>query len=373
MADQTSNNDKINPKSNIDPTSDKLSDQVNDIFKKTPIGSVDSAISDSIYGINHRQTPGAIQINKDYYGLTFFTRPELNLTTDNLRVVRKLAPLLTNNPNSIQRAIRCLLDRRLAQLEGIDTPLIDQQQAFIPLLTNHLLSMSGWPDIIAPTMTSIEGIYKESFSMVDGITDIYSTYDITANFRNIPGDPITMLFYSWIYYASYVFQGVLVPYPDKIIENEIDYQTRIYRLVLDSTKRYVRKIAACGAAFPTSAPLGASFNFEHDRPINNSNDQISIPFRCIGAMYQDDILIAEFNRTTALFNGSLDDSKFRKTSSRNKYTNEIYVHETHPSYVQIPIDLLGLFNNRGYPRINPDTYELGWWVTNEDYQSKITV
>ena len=70
------------PTSNIDPTSSKMSDDVDDVYSKTSIGSIDSAISKSFYGINHRQTPSAIQINKDYYGLTFFTRPELNLTLD---------------------------------------------------------------------------------------------------------------------------------------------------------------------------------------------------------------------------------------------------------------------------------------------------
>jgi len=366
MADSTTNTDGKIPKSTIDPSSQKVSDSVNSLFQKTSVGSIDTAIGDSIFGINHRQTPGAIQINKDYYGLTFFTRPELNLTSDNIRANRRLIPLLTDNKNSIQRIIRCLLDKRLAKI-NITSPLMDEQQAFIPLLTNHLLSINGWPDVIAPTMTSQEGVYKEAFSMVDGLTINYSTYDIQANFRNIPGDPITMLILVWLHYASSVYEGIMVPYPDKILQNEIDYQTRIYRLVLDSSKRYVKKIAAVGAAFPWSAPIGAAFNFEHDRPINNSNDQISIPFRCMGAIYQDDILIDEFNKTVALFNGSMTEDKFTAISSKPNKASEAFVYETHSSYKQIPVEALGIFNNRGYPRINPNTYELSWWIGNDEY------
>lgn len=328
-------------------------ENVDKVFQTTPVGPISSAIGDSFYGINHRQTPNAIQINKDYFGLTFFTRPLLNLTTENIRPVRQFTPLLTNQPASVQRIIRCILDKDLVKL-GISSPFVDNQQAFIPILTNHLLSMSGWPDVMAPTMTSQDGVYKESYSMVDGVTQNYSTYDITANFRNIPGDPITLLFLIWVHYASLVFQGIMVPYPDMIYQNEIDYQTRIYRLVLDSSKTFVKKIAACGAAYPVNSPIGAAFNFESDRPINSGyNDQISVNFRAMGAMYQDDILVKEFNDTTVFFNDTFRDG------SRERF------------YIKVPGDALQIFNNRGYPRINPDTYELEWWVDVNEFTYRL--
>lgn len=335
-------------------TSNRVTD---DVFQVLPVGSLTTAIGDSFYGINHRQQPGSISINKDFYGLTFFTRPRLNLTTANIRAVRELTPLLSGESTSIQRIIRSLLDPELIRRNdnGSDgrTPFVDHQQAFIPILTNNLISMSGWPDVTAPTFTSQQGTYKEEFSIIDGLTKNYSTYDITANFRNIPGDPITALFYYWITYASNVYQGTIVPYSDMIINNEVDYNTRIYRLVLDSSKRRVQKIAACGAAFPWSTPLGAAFNFESDRPLNNSNDQITINFRCMGAMYQDDILVWEFNRTTELFNDGLQDGKREQL------------------YVMVPFAALGVFNNQGYPRINQDSYELEWWVPRDVFEERL--
>ena len=30
--------------------------------------------------------------------------------------------------------------------------------------------------------------------------------------------------------------------------------------------------------------------------------------------------------------------------------------------MKIPMDMLSMFNYRGYPRINPNNYELEWWV-----------
>lgn len=328
------------------------SESIDRVSQTTSVGSLLSAIGDSIYGINHRQTPNSIQINKDLFGLTFFTRPRLNLTTENIRAIRQFTPLLTNETASLQRIIRCLLCPDLAK-KGVSSPLVDSQQAFIPILSNHLLSMSGWPDLVAPTMTSHEGGFKEAFSMVDGVTEILSTYDISANFRNIPGDPITTMFAIWCHYASLVYRGEIVPFPDELINNRIDYNTRIYRLVLDYSKTKVQKIAACGAAFPISAPTGAAFNFEADRPINSSNDQISVPFRCMGAIYNDPILIAEFNQTVCMFNDGMKDS------GRAGY------------YKKVPLEALGIFNHRGYPRINPDTYELEWWVDKGEYTARI--
>lgn len=325
------------------------SDRIDNLLATTPIGSIDSVLGNTFYGVNHRLMPNAIPINKDNFGMTFFTRPAMNMQKSNLRNHRLMTPLMTLNNQSIPRIIRMLFDYRLVRHESLTCPFVDNQQAFIPILTDTLLSMNGWPDIEAPRFTSQEGVYKESYSFVDGITQNYSTYNIQASFRNILGDPITMMFFYWLHYMSLVYQGELIPYPEDILENRIDYQTRIYRLVLDSTRTKVQKIAACGAAFPYAVSIGAAFNFEHDRPLNSANDQITVPFTCIGAMYQDDILIYEFNKTVELFNAGMGD-KLRNST-----------------YQKIPNDLLILFNHRGYPRINPSNYELEWWISKEDY------
>lgn len=336
-----------------------VSDIVDQIFQLGPAGSFDTAIGNTIFGLNHRQQPPAILNNRDHYGYTFFTRPRMNMTDDNLRTQRRFTPLLTQRDYSLQRAIRCTLDPDLAWADSpVSCSLIDRQQAFIPILSNSLLSMSGWPDLEALTFTAHEGIYKESFSIVDSVVERYETYDITATFRNLPGDPITLLFLTWLFYESYVYLGNMVPYPDMLINNEVDYNTRIYRLVMDPDKRRVQGIAACGASFPTTCPIGAKFNFEHDQPLNKNMDQLTITFRCMGAMYNDDILIDEFNRTQAQFNSNMAATNF--TGSGWTTTN--------PAYQLLQANELELFNNTGYPRIDPATYELQWWVDKTQYQ-----
>jgi hypothetical protein len=340
---------------------------LDDYFASTPIGSVDRASGNNLFGINHQQTPGAVPANKDTFGLTFFTRPQLNLQSDNLRNERRFYSLLTNQPLSMQRYIRCMLDPR-AQLghqpkssnnvealyPPIPCPLVDSSQAFIPVLTNNLLTLSGWPDVVAPVFESESGMYKESYAQVDGLSRNYESFDLDASFRNTRGDPILYMFYIWLQYMSDVFEGKLVPYMDYLVENVIDYNTRIYRLVLDVNKQKVKKIAATGASFPVSVPTGSFFDFNSETPYSDQNKDITIRFRCMGADYLDDILIKEFNDTVKIFNPSMF----------NRYRDQ--------EMVRVSQKTLPLFNNRGYPRIDETTYDLEWWVSKDMYASVIT-
>ncbi len=324
---------------------------LDDFFKTTYIGSIRQAIGNNLYGINHRQTPQAVLMNKERYGYTFFTKPQLNMTSDNIQTQRLFYPLLTNDTNTIQNFVRATLDPRYA-LRSNPT-LVDPYQAFIPVMTNNLNAISGWDDYIAPTYESQPGNYKESTSFVDGNILNYTGYDISATFRNTRGDPIVYLIYIWLLYSSFVFEGTMSPYPDMIIENEIDYNTRIYRLVMDRTNTYVRKIMATGASFPISLPLGGFFDYTKDNPINSEVYDFTINFRCLGITYQDDILIKEFNDVVGIFNPDMK-------ALENGQSSDM---------IKVDPYLLPLFNNRGYPRIEPSSYRLEWYVKSSYYET----
>lgn len=332
---------------------------LDDYFQSTPIGSIDRAIGNNLYGVNHRQIPGMVPGNKDVYGFTFFTRPQLNMQTDNLRNERRFYPLLTTNELSIHRFVRGTLDPRLLygyqfgndKIPPLKCPIVDNSFAFIPILTNNLNSISGWPDIAISPFSSKPGLYKEEWQIIDDIAKNYGSFDIDASFRNTRGDPILYMFYVWIHYAALAFEGKLSPYIDFITENEIDYNTRIYRLVLDRNKDVVTKIAATGASFPVSVPTGSFFDYNNDKPYNDQNKDITIRFRCLGVDIMDDILIKEFNETVSIFNPDMADGKRGEMIKVSKNT-------------------AAMFNNRGYPRINPDTYELEWYVFKDNFTNR---
>lgn len=334
------------------------STSLEDLFTKMPTGSLDRAIVNNLRGLNHRQIPGMLPSNKDMPGLTFFVRPQFNMQADNIRNVRVLSKLLSDRPTSMQRYLRCMLDPRLMTglsysvgkaIPPISCPLVDNQQAFIPILTNNRLSESGWPSISVPTFTSDAGLYNEAYSMVDGRVFNNEVFDLNYTFRNTRGDPILYLFYLWAVYASMVFEGKLVPYLDYITENTIDYNTRIYRITLDYTRRYVTKIAACHAAFPVGVPVGDAFDVPGDRPYVEANKEISVRMKCMGVSYFDDILVRTFNETVMIFNPSMRDN--RRSLSMMK----------------IPYNVMTYFNHQGYPRINSDTSELEWYITLDDF------
>lgn len=343
--------DNIRTTSNVDVS--KIT-TLDDFYSKTQgIGSIEKAIGNNIYGVNHINVKSFVPLNKDSYGLVFFTRPQLNLSTPNLRNIRKLYNLLTTTAASQHRAVRCLLDPRL-HYNQIKCPLVDSEFGFIPVLTNQINSMSGWPDEVLPTFTSKEGVRREQWAIGDGSLDIYEAYDLDCTFSNMKDEIIMSMFHTWIYYIANVFENKLSPYMDFITENEIDYNTRIYRLVLDETNTHVKHISATGAAFPLNVPTGRLFDYNKSANYNDQNKEINIRFKAIGALYFDDILVKEFNEVNAIFN-----SEYRKL-----------IKGSSNSLVKIqPEDRVGL-NYRGYPYINPNTMELEWYISSSSLTYK---
>jgi hypothetical protein len=366
---------------------------LDDYFQTTPVGSINKAIGNNMFGLNHQQVQNMVSSNWDLYGLTFFTRPQLNLQSDNIRNVRQLYPLLNIADESIQKFVRLTLDPRLQwgydpqsvqsavnnasaitslskafQGSGIiSSAVVDPHMSFIPILTNNINSISGWPDITAPTYTSERGLYGQAYSQIDGSIKFFETFDLDVTFRNSRGDPIIYMFYIWLWYMSLVFEGYLVPYPDFIAENELDYCTRIYRLVLDPTRTFVKKIAATGAAFPLSLPLGSFFDYTNEKPYNDQNKDITVRFRANGVTYMDDILIYEFNKTVGIFQPTvLEILANGGSASRQGYTAVV------GNLVKVDKNILPYFNNRGYPYIDPNTYELQWWVDAGEFQNRLS-
>jgi len=326
-------------------------EDVRTVTQSSGYGGLKTATTSLFLGINHRGYDVPAQPVTEQYGLVFFTRPRLNLSYDNISRVRDFTLMLNPDDTSVARIVRAILDP-----DGNDYPdgasrLIDPKMPFISLLSNLALTVNGWPDPYNDTYTSKAGLYKEEVSFVDGTCKIYNAYDLSASFQNIVGDPLGYLFHIWTQYASYVHEGLLDPHPSSVLENEIDYNTRIYRLTMDPGRNFVYRIVACGAAFPVTNSIGASGNYAVDKPYNRDMDQLSVSFRAMGAMYYDPILIKEFNELGIIFNPSMADG-FRDKE-----------------LVKLAIPEKRLFKNTGYPRINNITMELEWWVKPEDYRA----
>lgn len=336
--------------------------QIDTISRFNGLGALSQSTVNLFHGINHRGLGNPVAVNTDQQGLTFFTRPRMNLSYDNIAMDRVMTPLLTDDPRTLQRVIRTYLDpdghndRYIAEgrevVRQVRSDLTDQFSPFIGMLTNTLISLTGWPDIVAAYFDSAPGPKREVWGMIDDTVDQLGSGDLTATFRNVPGDPITLLFHMWLRYYSNVYLGKMMPYPDSVLENEIDYQTRIYRLILDPTRQYVQKIAVANACVPLSPSMGQSFDFSSDNPFSSERaTQITIPFHCWGFEYNDPILIREFNDVVFFFN-------------RNMATQPRVA-----KMVKIPYQHLLAFNGYGYPYIDPRSNELQWWIYRDQYNA----
>lgn len=366
--------DKQNPPYEIDPDERSLqqaSRTTRAIETQSGRGNSKSTLSNIFTGFNHRMAPLYVPKNVENTGFTFFTRPDCNFNKQNMEASRKLLEVQRSGRGSQSAAIIgmldplnewLLLDKKHIQLGAPFNKevLFDNKCAFMPILSNLLMSLSGFPDSTLDVWTSEEGLIREQVVYADSIYEVNNAFNISATFRNIDGDPITTYLNFMVDYISGVKRGWYIPRADNLFQRAVDYQTRVYRLIMDPTKRYVRKFGIINAMFPITDAMGAAMNINGFNPIVTDTDQISVQFSAVGAYYNDPIIIQEFNDVVCTFNPDM--------LPYNDYTTE-YLPEGKDFMRQLTRDEIGMFNYRGYPRIDPNTYELTWWIYSDQYET----
>lgn len=369
----------------------EISQSLDFLHRERGFGERGAVYRDMLRGIDTMNLGTFVINNRDNKGFTFFTRPCLNLTYSNLSRVRRLLPFRDAQEYSILRYCRTVLDpwsQRAALSNGgipsnhadggdftnyspvglvedgkrIDTPLCDPLNPFISLISNNLLSLTGWPDPVVDYYTSNKGLMGEEHIMADGVYDRYGAFNLEATLRNPEGNPHTLLFDLWETYMSAVKLNDMEPYPEMLMTYEIDYMTRIYRFVMDPTKQFITMWSACGAGFPINNAMGTIFNFDSDKEMSDGTQTLNFSFQCVGAMYNDPILLDEFNRLVAIYNKDLRIVGLTNGGRDNKIVGE-------GKYVKLKIGERRLFNYCAYPLINEQTYELEWWVPVQVYKN----
>lgn len=336
-------------------------------------------------GFNHRNTPLNIPKNTDRVGYTFFTRPDLNFSFENVTHSRLLKEALRGGYSSYTAAIMCMLDPECGLFseqrfkDGIDpvtgggsdneahlpfleygalggrvrdTLGFDNRCAFVPILSNLLLSLTGFPDSSLDVWTSEEGIMREQRTHADSTRNNNGTRTLSSSFRNITGDPISTLFNLYTDYISRVKDGSFNPRWDNMLQRRSDYEMRVYRFVTDVTGRYVTKMGIANAVYPLNDAMGAFMNVPNpNNEIVTETDQISITFQNDVVQYNDPIIKQEFNEVVALFNPDMWPANGSSSEYRPRSNN----------LVQIVGGAKIYSNLYGYPRVDPDTNEMQWW------------
>lgn len=343
---------------------DQITRNLEILHRAAGIGGYRAQAFEMLYGINYRATGIALPANTDQVGMTFYTKPNCNLQEENVTQDRHFSPLISRSELTYPRAIRAYLDPWGSENSGYTTPLVNNRQAFITALTNTVTSVSGFPDPIAGNFTAREGILGESYGMIDGIYEINGPWDMTSTFNNVEGGLIMNLFDTWVRYGSAVYQGTLMPYPWNNMMHRIDYMTRPYRFILDPARQYVQYWSAAAVAFPVNVPWGGVMDFDSNDNFSKANEKVSIQFKCFGAIYNDPILLDEFNRTVAHFNPDL-----KIANASTLYKEDIKLVSN--SYYKVTPDQRDYMNYYCYPLVHPYTQELCWYVEKSVYKEKM--
>jgi len=257
-----------------------------------------TAFHDCIYGIDH--TRNTIYMPEyENHGISFFTRPKLNLTSSSLRTDRTLSLLDTLDTSSIAFAIRAQLDTNLTKYYKLSTdksPFFNRENPFIPMLSNRLLTLNGWPDWMLDVETSEGGFFSESITYPKGHDQLTRNYDLQASFADIQGSVVLILFTMWFQYIHLVTRGTVMAYMEDIESRRMGFTSSIYRFVMDPSNRYILKWGKATGCYPRSVPLGAYFNFDSNAGHVESSMNLSIPFTVAGRVeYYDPIILKEFN------------------------------------------------------------------------------
>lgn len=252
------------------------------------------------FGIN------PIPPNHEVAGLTFITRPKLNLSGTSLKQDRILGMFNTVDPDSFMFAIRAMLDTKWSRSPNIAglarvSPFMASDSPFIIPLTNSLMSISGFPDFILDTETTSGGFYGEDQAFVRGSEMNMKAIDIELTFRDIQGGIIAAIFILWTRYMALVARGNVVAYPEDIVDRRINYSCSIYRFVLDPSMRFITKWAKCTGCFPQSFPIGNFFNIGEREHYLHASEQFSIPFKVNNFEAMDPMILREFNKVTLAF------------------------------------------------------------------------
>lgn len=268
--------------------------------------------------------------NSEQVGLTFITRPMLNLSNVNIRQDPTLNALDTGDPVNDQHEnkgipfmIRALLDTKFSRdnAEAVDTsPLVDIRNPFLTPLCNCLTDISGFPDFILETETTEGGYHNEDITYAKGSDMLYKSGELTLGFKDISGGINLAIIYLWIYYVALQNKGIVSAYPHHINAKRLNYTVSIYRFILDPSRRYIVKWAKATGCFPKAASVGALFNFGEGESVVEAANKFSVPFVYNGMEYSPkDGPLRDFRRLMRRYVPGIDTSEYKAVPDELQY------------------------------------------------------
>lgn len=297
---------------------DKLTDAAKESVAMNSGRGSGNYVTNTIMTQHDRFATAPIQINSEMVGLTFFTKPRLNMSTTSLRQDPILSMLDTMDPEAWEFALRCNLDTVFSSGTGKGAsiaalcPWFNNTSPFNVPMSNLLSGVSGWPDFNVEYKTTESGTFAEDMTLVRGSDMGRRTYDISCTFRDMQGGFLMSYFYYWIYAMALQMEGTIVAYPQDREANRLNYTCSIYRLVMDPSMTRILKWAKATGCFPVNIPIGDVFNYGPGDSQIHTSQQFTIPFKANIIKYMDPRDLADFNTLVKRYCPDIDVKGKRK-------------------------------------------------------------
>lgn len=305
--------------------------------------------------------PAMMPLADNTIGLSLVTRPQLNLTDDNISRSEKLVSLFGAGQYSVGAYVRGMLDERWATAHS---PIyLNNKIPFITCLTEYLKTSSGFEDLQIQIDTSEPGIRGQVYQRVSSKLEDNSVFSMNQSYYNPKPSVIQALFQVWEDYISEVTSGdrQVSPRDWYLMSNRIDYDCRIYHLIMNKDSEYLEHIFATVQSIPVTYPAGSIANIDNTQSTlrGEGQDDFSVQFSSAAMRHDEWGLIQSFNEHSFLYNPLI------KPETRNSYYRELKSSE-YTSY-----------NYGAYPLLLPRTAEvkgegsltalrtgikLTWWV-----------
>lgn len=305
--------------------------------------------------------PAMMPLADNTIGLALVTRPQLNLTDDNISRSEKLVSLFGAGQYSMSGYIRGMLDERWAA--GNPNVALDNNMPFITCLTEYLKTSTGFGDLQIQIDTSEPGLRQQVYQRVASKLEDNSAFSINQTYFNPKPNVLQGLFQIWEDYISEVTSGdrQVSPRDWYLMANRIDYDCRIYHLIMNKDTEYLEHIFATVQSIPVTYPAGAMANIDNTSGSlrGEGQDDFSIQFASVGMRFDEWGLIQSFNEHSFLYNPRL------RPQVRNSFYRELNPTEYIPySYGAYPLLLPRQAEVKGE---NGQTalrtgIKLTWWV-----------
>ena len=253
-------------------------------------------------------------LNHELSGMTFITRPNLNLSASNIRMDAVLSTLDTMVPRSIPFMMRALLDTTLSSTHKMNAPggftnqersefltkvdqcpIFNPRSPFLTPLCNCLTDISGYSDLIVETETTQGGFYSEDMTYAKGSDLLNKSTELTLGFRDVQGGVIMALLYIWDLYIALQCKGEVMAYADDIYAQRLNYTVSIYRFTFDATREIITGWSKATGCYPKAVPIGARFNINQGEVYSSSAAKFTVPFVVNKIEYMNPEVLKDFN------------------------------------------------------------------------------